>query len=465
MTGQQICLVHLRKEGSGALSTEIRASLKEARTAASFGRLIEWEDDSADFVIAAGHDVYQLQDPAGVPIPHLGTPFALADSAAPTKLMNQLIHLARYRDVAQRIRKSIQSPPQITFEWLDVPADHIYQTNDTARLRVYNKSNDVVDMMFLALADDWSIRQLFPATSVIVLLPRGSQILTLKTAFASSVAKATVNYQLFATAHEGNLHELELKPLNQPSLANLLVSATRLEKLLDRQWYSVPTDLRIRNHTKEVGGLRGGIKKCAYSTWQTRRIDLAIPHKAFVNQTTELRVLIALPESEGLRKHLPDYTEDGTLIRRQDVRSEAYADMLFDDENRPIQLYARPEPSCEDFEVITPARLVRLYFLRDSHQVTFLLKGLRPLFTAFVPVELYVDAECTQPLGSAGTASIQVISAETLPQTTSNPTYMIFNKSVTIQQGDIITVGNVINSNGVAIGKHTQANYAAAHVQ
>ncbi|MCA9957309.1 MAG: hypothetical protein KC434_21420, partial [Anaerolineales bacterium] len=113
------------------------------------------------------------------------------------------------------------------------------------------------------------------------------------------------------------------------------------------------------------------------TVWQTRRVDLAMPSTATVNETTELRALIALLGSDGLRKHLPDFTEGGALIRDDDVRDDAQVDLQFPADNRPLIIYMRPEPNADDFEVITKTRRIVLFPDRDSNQLTFLLKPLR----------------------------------------------------------------------------------------
>lgn len=206
------------------------------------------------------------------------------------------------------------------------------------------------------------------------------------------------------------------------------------------------------------------------TVWQTRRVDLAMPATAKVDETTELRALIALLDSEGLRKHLPDFTEGGAIIRDDDVRDDAQVDLQFPADNRPLIIYMRPEPNAADFEIITKTRRIVLFPDRDSNQLTFLLKPLRALGTAYVPVELYADAECTEPLGSAGTATTVVVAEPeaTAARTTAIPltepkpniTYVINGGTVTF--GDVTTVGNISGSSGIAIG--TQATVTIHHL-
>ncbi len=54
---------------------------------------------------------------------------------------------------------------------------------------------------------------------------------------------------------------------------------------------------------------------------QRRRFEAAMPEVARVGRPTEVRVMIALEKSAGLRALLPDLTESGELIRRSDVES------------------------------------------------------------------------------------------------------------------------------------------------
>ena len=204
--------------------------------------------------------------------------------------------------------------------------------------------------------------------------------------------------------------------------------------------------------------------------WQTRRVDLAMPATAKVDETTELRALIALLNSEGLRKHLPDFTEGGAIIRDDDVRDDAQVDLQFPADNRPLIIYMRPEPNADDFAVITKPRRIVLFPDRDSNQLTFLLRPLRALGTAYIPVELYADDACTEPLGSAGTATTVVVAesagdairttAVSLTEPKPQITYVINGGTVTF--GDVTTVGNISGSSGIAIG--TQATVTIHHL-
>jgi hypothetical protein len=60
------------------------------------------------------------------------------------------------------------------------------------------------------------------------------------------------------------------------------------------------------------------------SQLQTRRFEAAMPETATVGRSTEVRVMIALAESSGLRAYLPDRIKSGDLIRREDVEDSSF---------------------------------------------------------------------------------------------------------------------------------------------
>lgn len=58
---------------------------------------------------------------------------------------------------------------------------------------------------------------------------------------------------------------------------------------------------------------------------EARRLDAAMPRECQVGHSTEVRVMICLPASEGLRALLPDYTAEGDLIDKRDVQEGSLA--------------------------------------------------------------------------------------------------------------------------------------------
>jgi hypothetical protein len=57
---------------------------------------------------------------------------------------------------------------------------------------------------------------------------------------------------------------------------------------------------------------------------RTRRLETAMPRQSQRGQRTEVRVKVSLPDSPGLRGELPDITEFGDEIRKEDVRDTGF---------------------------------------------------------------------------------------------------------------------------------------------
>jgi hypothetical protein len=205
---------------------------------------------------------------------------------------------------------------------------------------------------------------------------------------------------------------------------------------------------------------------------QMRRLDAAMPRESYVGRTTEVRILIALPDSEGLRAHLPDYTEEGDLIEKDDAIGEPVS--LSFDKNIPVSVYLRVEAAKRDFEVERPERAIRVYPDRDSIVERVYLTPLRTNKHGSVTVYAYEDPKREISLGSVMLATeVSALEGELLelPQASQQSwrlmsaqglgvrpilvlgDYVHGNKAV----GDQITTGNISDSTGIAVGRGAQA--------
>jgi|GEM_PF-880962 len=121
---------------------------------------------------------------------------------------------------------------------------------------------------------------------------------------------------------------------------------------------------------------------------QARRLEAAMPETAYVQQTTELLVMVSLLESEGLRKLLPKETVSGDIIAQDDI-STAPAEIAFPGEAEPVTLHVEVMASGRDFEIEEPERTIRVFPDGDSDEETFFLNPMRPSRRAPVTVRLY----------------------------------------------------------------------------
>lgn len=121
---------------------------------------------------------------------------------------------------------------------------------------------------------------------------------------------------------------------------------------------------------------------------EQRRLEAAMPRSARVDLRTEIRTMVALPNSEGLRKYLPALTESGELIARNDVAGH---DVLVAFEHEEwTALYL--ELVAPDFEIEQPTVLLRVPRSSDSGVATFLVTPQRAHDNARVVVNLFQDA-------------------------------------------------------------------------
>ena len=125
---------------------------------------------------------------------------------------------------------------------------------------------------------------------------------------------------------------------------------------------------------------------------QKRRFEAAMPQSTQMGQETEVRVMVALSDSQGLRAHLPDWTETGDLIAKEDVvQNEVRLKFPVDSGNLPLDIDLSVKITAPDFEV-GPAKKISISPEYDSAVVTFLLTPTRTDERAYVLVELLQDS-------------------------------------------------------------------------
>jgi hypothetical protein len=106
---------------------------------------------------------------------------------------------------------------------------------------------------------------------------------------------------------------------------------------------------------------------------ETRRLDAAMPRECQVGRSTEVRVMICLPESEGLRALLPDTTAEGDLIDKRDVEEGnlAVAFPVNQQTGRPEPITVSVEVKSIDFNFHEPIQEIQLSLTRDSGALIF----------------------------------------------------------------------------------------------
>jgi len=150
-----------------------------------------------------------------------------------------------------------------------------------------------------------------------------------------------------------------------------------------------------------------------------RRFEAAMPRLAKVARTTEVRAMVSLSDSLGLRAHLPDFTEEGDLISKKDT-----VDNEFPFEFPVDQTTAEPMPTnvylsvnAPGFDVREPVKALYLAPRLDSGVVTFFLTPTQRQERARVAVELFKDSSKTTLLSSLSLVTEVIGQQDELAQT------------------------------------------------
>lgn len=110
-----------------------------------------------------------------------------------------------------------------------------------------------------------------------------------------------------------------------------------------------------------------------------RRLDAAMPRECQVGRPTEVRIMICLPTSDGLRGELPDFTKEGDLIDKRDVRGSELA-VAFPINKVTAQLERirlTIEIKSTDFEIDEPVQEFWLSPQRNSGMLLFRLNPVK----------------------------------------------------------------------------------------
>jgi formylglycine-generating enzyme required for sulfatase activity len=133
-----------------------------------------------------------------------------------------------------------------------------------------------------------------------------------------------------------------------------------------------------------------------------RRLEAAMPQRSQVDRPTEVRVMVALHDSPGLRAKLPDVTESGDLIQKNDaVQNDVALEFPVDSKTReplPINIYV--SITAPSFKIEQPAKSIRVSPKYDSGIITFFLTPTIPQKYGRVVVEWFSDEQKNTLLGS-----------------------------------------------------------------
>jgi Caspase domain len=223
------------------------------------------EDERVDFQITVNdQSQYEIWDPAGKPIVNLRPAIGVTESNAAARVVQRLVHLAKYRNVQELDNRDAMSPlarkllvelagVQSDFDPVDQPKPKPFddpgntpsiKTGEWTFLRVHNnlspgKPNDpsrILNVTVLDLQPDWGITQIYPSGAGLFepLDPGQEILLPLRAGLPISYEEGTDFIKVFATLGTTNFRWLELPSLDQPQTRGMTARGTQgpLEELL-----------------------------------------------------------------------------------------------------------------------------------------------------------------------------------------------------------------------------------------
>ena len=162
-----------------------------------------------------------------------------------------------------------------------------------------------------------------------------------------------------------------------------------------------------------------------------RRLEAAIPQTSKVGRRTEVRVMLARDDSLGLRAHLPDFTESGDLIAKNDIKqNDVPLEFPLDAKtHEPLPINIFVSITAPDFIIDQSVRSIHILPKHDSGIITFLLTPNVIQELGLVVLECFLDEKRTTLLGSLTLMTKVIVEPEVLAKVPWNFARLFFNKS------------------------------------
>jgi hypothetical protein len=196
------------------------------------------EGQAADFVVAIGDgNRLVVCEPSGEEVPNLRPPLDAADPAAPARVLERVLHLARYRNVFGLDNWDTTSPlaHALSVEAAGWQADYTpgdeplatpfpegsvpsVREGEWVFLRILNKHTQVLNVTLLNLRPDWGIRQIYPSGAALFepLDPGRTLRLPMRAGLPNGYSEGRDVLKVFATVGPSNFRPLELPTLDEP---------------------------------------------------------------------------------------------------------------------------------------------------------------------------------------------------------------------------------------------------------
>lgn len=206
------------------------------------------EDAAAVFQVAVtAQATFEIWDAAGTPIANLRPPLAITDPSSASRLVQRLIHLAKYRNVEELYNHDALSPlagqllvelagKSAAYDRSDEPQPEPFDATDATPVlkagewlfvRIRNRlprvaddpAANVLNVTVLDLESNWAIAQIHPSRPgayFVPLDPEAELLLPLEATLAPGQDASTDVIKVFATLGTTNFRWLELPPLDVP---------------------------------------------------------------------------------------------------------------------------------------------------------------------------------------------------------------------------------------------------------
>lgn len=224
----------------------VRAAIEQ--TGSMFARLSNENEAAAFQVVANDQSEYEIWDAAGVAVRNLRPALSIADSAAPARLAQRLIHLAKHRNVQELDNYDAMSPlaRKLVVELVGKQADYdpadppdpqpfgaaggtpVLAPGEWVFVRIKNtlpkvpgapQAVNVLNITVLDLQPDWGISQVYPSWPGALfepLDPQAELLLPLQAVIPKGCHDITDIVKVFATVGTTSFRWLELPSLDQP---------------------------------------------------------------------------------------------------------------------------------------------------------------------------------------------------------------------------------------------------------
>ncbi len=242
--------------------------------------------DAPDYLVTIGmNGESRICDPGGQEIPNLRPLLNFRDRGAMARLVQRLVHLAKYANVRDLDNNDPQSevPRSLLVELLGKQKNYtpgqkprpqrfkgapILNHGEWAFMRVRNNYKEVLNITVLDLQPDWGISQMHPARSGAfeTLDPGRELVLRMRFTLPDGYQSGIDVIKVFATVEPTSFRWLELPTLDQPQSADNLrgVPSNELEEIL--LTFS-SADSRLRQASIAAG---------AGALWATRQIEIEV---------------------------------------------------------------------------------------------------------------------------------------------------------------------------------------------